>query len=92
MCARAPGQHHVTADVLSFEIGTRMLRGPAAEAARKSRIKDLWREAKRRAYHGMVHRADVALFGMAALLEQRSPIYAGAQLTILPDTPAQAAG
>jgi hypothetical protein len=79
----------VTDNVLSFEVGVRMLRGPAAEAERKARIKACWRDARGRAYHAMVHKADIGLFGMDVLLAARAPLYAARPLTILADPPLQ---
>jgi len=81
----------VIADILSFEAGVRLLRGPAAETERKACIAAKWREARTRAYHGAVHKADVGLFGLEALRQARSPVFIDRELTILPDPPAAAA-
>lgn len=77
----------MTADVLSFEVATRVLRGPPAETERKAKIRERWREARTRAFHGMVHNADIGLFGIPALLECRGARVAHLQLVVLPDPP-----
>lgn len=53
----------MTGRVLSIEVGTRMLRGPAAETARKARIRARFWEAKGRARRSEYSKADFALFG-----------------------------
>lgn len=71
------------ASVVSFERACRELRGPAVERERKGRLRDRWLEAKRRAWNGMVHEADVAMFGAAALLAERGPPYQAKGLTVI---------
>jgi hypothetical protein len=80
----------MSADVLSFEVATRVMRGPAAEADRKATIRERWREARTRAFHGIVHEADVGLFGIPALMECRGARVANHQLVVLPAPRAKA--
>ena len=77
-----------SADILSFERGCRLLRGVDVETDRKARIRDLWIEARRRAYNGQVYQSDVAMFGLEALQQERGPYHDHFDLQVLRAVPA----
>ena len=81
---QAARETRLSADVLSFELGARILRGAEYETERKARIRERWQVAKHRAFYGEVSKGDLGLFGKPALERMRSPWFDG-PLKILPD-------
>lgn len=63
----------MTADVLQFDRGSALLRGPEADGARRRRIQVLRMGAYRRAMDGAYGVADRAMFGAADQLLREGP-------------------
>lgn len=71
------------ADIFPFDRGVRLLRGVDAEQARQARIRELWIEARRRAFNGIAYESDVAMFGQEALGAEVADYLSSRELRIL---------